>query len=103
MSPYEMFRVTFFDYIGRYGGFVGVNMVDPNFRVSRTTIFWLFVNVFFFIAAMYTVCAYPVEILEKLSTYFGLIIQVRLLQNVSKYPFQLSIQVLGFLILNRYF
>lgn len=76
MTPYEMYRSMFFTYIGRYGGFVGVNMVEPDYRVSKITIFWLAQNLAFMLAAVYTVCSYDLESMQKTSTYFGLVLQV---------------------------
>lgn len=52
------FRTTFYKYMAFYGGVVGANMTDANFRSDFLTWFWLLANVSYNASSIYTIIAY---------------------------------------------
>lgn len=76
MTPIEMYRSMFFTYIGKFGEFVGVNVLDPHFRVSKITLFWMVINAEFIFASLYTFCTRDWESKQKATTSFGMGFQV---------------------------
>lgn len=71
-----MYRSMFFTYISKYTGLTGVNLVEPNFKITKRLIFWLTINYGFLAGSLYTFYAYDLETQQKSTTYFGLVLQV---------------------------
>lgn len=73
-----------FKQIGRYGGMVGVNMVQPNYRPTLLTFFMLGLNISLVLSSLYTMIWYDSRTSWLSSNVLGITIQVGLINITNE-------------------